>query len=286
MKYDQFSNYPLSIVSKIGIGGICPHYYVVYDEEAMCDIVALCRSLNYAYYIIGNASKILFSDGICPYVIIKNNINYLTIDENVIKVGAGYLLPMLCSRLIDLGFVGFAELSDIPGSIGGAIVMNAGANGKAISDYLESVEVLIDDKKVTIEKNELIFNYRYSSFQTNNYVILGATFKCQRGDSDVEIKKRDKYRIMRKERQPIANLSLGSTFINSEGKSIGNLIELMGLKGLHVGDAKISEKHGNFIVNNGKASAKNVALLIDIMTNKLYNTHRISPKLEIIILRW
>lgn len=285
MRYKHYINKSAKEVSYIGIGGGICDYFEVFDEEGLLYVIELAKKEKREYYIIGNASKLLFPDNRIDVIIIKMCLRKYEISEDKLFVEAGVSLIKIARLLCKNNIAGFAGLADIPASIGGAIVNNAGAFGDEISKYLESVIVIEDGERRRINKEDMIFAYRYSSFKIRSCVIVSAIFYLKKSNEDEE-EKRKEFDLIRKKNQPYNERSLGSTFLNYPNLSVGQLIEELGLKGVRCGNAKISEKHGNFIVNLGDSTSKNVLDLIDIMTLKLYNKTRIVPRLEMIILRW
>ncbi len=222
------------------------------------------------YKIIGNGSNLILSESYDGTLINLKHFNNIEFNGNMVKVGAGYSLPKFAIESANKGLSGLVFASGIPGTIGGAIYMNAGAYGKEISDVLRSVTILDDELNIRVlNKEELSSSYRDSIFKHKNYVCLEALFELEYDDKDKILKEIKSIIETRKQKQPLEYPSAGSVFKNGEGYSAGRLIEKAGLKGMRVGDAEVSLKHANFIVNRGSAKASDVIKLIDIIKKKI-----------------
>lgn len=221
------------------------------------------------YKIIGNGSNLIISESY-DGVLIKLDFDNLVIDGTKVKVGASYSLSKLSMECAKKGLSGLEFACGIPGTVGGAIYMNAGAYGSNISDVLKSVTVLDKNYEVKVLDASLLeLGYRDSIFKNNDYVILEGEFVLNYKNSDAILNDIKDIMASRREKQPLEYPSAGSVFRNPEGYSAGRLIEKAGLKGLRVGDAEVSLKHANFIVNRGSASAEDVISLIDIIKDKV-----------------
>ena len=231
------------------------------------------------HFILGNGSNIIlpnYYDG----VVIKYFNNYNIFDE-YIEVDSGVMINKLSMELSKLGYKGFEWASGIPGTIGGCIYNNAGCYGSEISDNLIDVTVFYDNKIYCLRKDELAFSYRNSTFKMNNkFVILKAKFKYEKGDPEELldlIKTRTNKRI---ESQPLEYPSCGSVFRNPEGLVAGKLIDEANLKGKCVGGAMVSNKHANFIINNGNATPEDVIKLINEIKDTIKKNYNIDLVLE------
>jgi UDP-N-acetylmuramate dehydrogenase len=211
--------------------------------------------------------------------VVLNKIDFCDWSEGFVNVGAGYSFSLLGVQTARKGFSGLEFASGIPATVGGAVFMNAGANGKETADCLKSV--LHFDGKVRREfsRAELEFSYRSSPFQKMGGAILAATFELK---PEGEARKRQLEIVdYRMKTQPLKDKSAGCVFRNPPGQSAGAVIDQCGLKGLHVGGAKVSEIHANFIVNEGKASAQEVLQLIALVQEKVYEKTGIHLEPEI-----
>lgn len=233
------------------------------------------------YFILGNGSNIILPDYYDGVVIKLKYFNNYNIFDEYIEVDSGVMINKLSMELSKLGYKGFEWASGIPGTIGGCIYNNAGCYGSEISDNLIDVTVFYDNKIYCLRKDELSFSYRNSTFKMNNkFVILKAKFKFEKGDPEELldlIKVRTNKRI---ESQPLEYPSCGSVFRNPEGLIAGKLIDEANLKGKCVGGAMVSNKHANFIINNGNATPEDIIKLINEIKNTIKKNYSIDLVLE------
>jgi len=181
---------------------------------------------------------------------------------------------------------GLEYLALIPGTLGGALYGNAGVKDHEIYDNLVSIEVIRNNELIILKKEDIDIKYRYTSFKENNDILVRATFKLEKGNID-ELKDIVKEnRLKRLETQPLEFKNAGSVFKNPEGDAAGRLIDSLGLKGYNVGNAEISTKHANFIINKGSATGKEIRELINIIKEKVYEKYHIKLELEQIIVDW
>ncbi|MFN4175177.1 MAG: UDP-N-acetylmuramate dehydrogenase, partial [Parachlamydiaceae bacterium] len=237
--------------------------------EELKEAIAFAREKNLPYLVLGKGSNCLFHHEGYDGVVIQNKIDFFENPEpGVYRVGAGFSFALLGTKASQAGFSGLEFATGIPASVGGAIFMNAGANGSETKDSLSSVEFLNDEGKVIVlSKEELFFGYRTSSFQTMKGAILAATFKLT--PSQMARQKQLEIISYRKKTQPYGDKSAGCVFRNPDCGHAGRLIEEAGLKGMKVGDAEVSTMHANFIVNKGNASSDDVLNLIEIVRKKV-----------------
>lgn len=266
---------------KVGGKAICA--VIPEDEKKLITLLSYLRENKIKYKVLGNGSNVIFNDSGYNGVIVKlDNFNYLNIINNKIIVGAGYPLNKLALRVSRLGLTGMEFATGIPGTVGGAVYMNAGAYKSDMGYILTSIKVLTPDYKIKVMKNEeLDFHYRSSFLQKNKgYVCLEATITLIKGNS-VEImdliNERKKRRI---ETQPLEYPSAGSVFRNPEGDFAGRLIEEIGYKGKSIGGAMVSEKHANFIINTGSATGEDIKKLIKEIKEKIKEKYNIELKVE------
>lgn len=233
------------------------------------------------YFILGNGSNIILPDYYDGVVIKLKYFNNYNIFDEYIEADSGVMINKLSMELSKLGYKGFEWASGIPGTIGGCIYNNAGCYGSEISDNLIDVTVFCDNKIYCLRKDELSFSYRNSTFKMNNkFVILKAKFKFEKGDPEELldlIKVRTNKRI---ESQPLEYPSCGSVFRNPEGLIAGKLIDEANLKGKCVGGAMVSNKHANFIINNGNATPEDIIKLINEIKNTIKKNYNIDLVLE------
>ena len=219
-------------------------------------------------------------------IVIKIDINKFELieenDEQKLIVGAGNKISEVAQKLLKEELSGFEELSGIPGTIGGAIKMNAGAHGKEIKDVIECVTVMKPNGDIEeILNKDLEFEYRSSNIQKNKYIVLEAKFILQKGTSEDMKKKMDEYKKYRIEKQPIEYPSAGSTFKRGDGYITAKLIDDAGLKGYTIGGAKVSEKHAGFVINKGGATAKEILQLIQYIKDTIKEKFGVDIALEV-----
>ena len=231
--------------------------------------------------VIGNGSNLIFLKNYDGIIIKLDKFNDLEIDDNIITVGAGYSLIKLALKTAKLGLSGLEFASGIPGTIGGAIYMNAGAYKKSMSDIVTEILVIDDNLKLkTINAKDLRFKYRHSLLKEKNYICLSATMKLEKEKPEKILAIIKDRKERRKQTQPLNYPSAGSVFRNPKDDFAGRLIEELGLKGYKIGDAMISKKHANFIVNTNKAKGKDVKKLIELVQKEAKEKYNIDLILE------
>ncbi len=256
---------PLSTVSSFRIGGNAS--YVIYPtvSHEIASVSAFCKSISIPCIVIGNASNLLFSDsGYEGAVIVTTQVKDIVIDGNTVKVGCGASLTHLASVVAEASLTGLEFAYGIPGTVGGAVYMNAGAYGGEIKDVCLSVTVYDGelDEIYDIKAEDCGFGYRESIFQNSDKIILGAKLRLSEGVHSDITEKMNCLMQQRIDKQPLNYPSAGSTFKRYPGFFSGKLIEEAGLKGYTVGGAQVSEKHAGFIINVGNATASDVLALI------------------------
>ena len=256
----------LSKYTTFKIGGPARVLIEAKSDEEVLKLVRLFDEMKEDYLIIGNGSNLLITDaGIeRPVIVLDKNFSNITmIDEVTLYAEAGASLKSLANKALDLGLGGLEAISGIPGTVGGAVYMNAGAYGSEIKDVVTKIRYIKDDSIAELDASEANFAHRRSIFQDKGYIILGAYFKLVKKDKkDIEEEQRD-YTQRRKDKQPLEYPSAGSVFKRPEGYYASKLIEDAGLKGIAVGGAMVSKKHSGFIINTGSASFDDVVTLIE-----------------------
>lgn len=260
------------------------------DEKKLIQLLKKTRELNIKYKILGNGSNTLFSDSTYDGVLIKlDNLNDVKFYLNTVKVGAGVNLIKLSNQTIKKGLVGLEFAAGIPGTVGGAIYMNAGAYNSDMGYIVKSVKVLTPKFQIiNMTNRECDFHYRTSFFQKNrDFICLEVTIKFKKGKREaLEEVVRDR-RERRLASQPLEYPSAGSVFRNPpENLPAGKLIEDLGLKGKRIGGAMVSEKHANFIINYENAKAKDIKELIDLVHKKVLEKYNIDLKVEQEFVNW
>lgn len=279
----------LSTLTTYKTGGIAK--LVVYPNNInnLKKLLKLIHKHNIKYFILGKGSNTLFSDKEFNGVIIKlDKLNNFEIKETEIYVESGMILSKLVQASIKNELTGLEFAIGIPGTIGGAIYMNAGAYGSKMSNIVKSVIVL--DEKLQIEEiplEKLKFDYRYSIFQANkNLICVAANIKLEHGNHDEIDSKIKENLLKRKNSQPLEYPSAGSVFRNPEGNYAGKIIEELGLKGKNIGGAEISTKHANFIINKNNASSSDILNLIKLVQKEVKDEYKIDLKLEQQLVNW
>ena len=254
------------------VGGPADYFVIPKTVEEVCETVKVCREENVPYYIIGNGSNLLVGDGGYRGVVIQmfKELSDIKVEGNVITAQAGCRLSQIAAEALKAGLGGFEFAAGIPGTLGGAVIMNAGAYGGEMKDVLETVTVLTKDGKVEVlQKEELGLGYRRSKVADDEDIVLGATIRLEPKTQE-EIKAvMDDLRERRVSKQPLEYPSAGSTFKRPEGYFAGKLIQDAGLRGFSVGGAQVSEKHCGFVINKGEATAKDIMELINSVTEKV-----------------
>ena len=277
---------PMKKYTSFKIGGTADEFIKVKDEQELKEALKYAKNKNLKITIIGNGSNLLVLDKGIRGLVIKIDIQKLEIEKKEkyaeITVGSGYKTMALGIKLMNEGISGFEELSGIPGTIGGAIFMNAGAYGKEIKDInISTICMDYDGKIFELPNKEQEFEYRSSIFNKKDYIILETKLKLEYGKKEKIKKKMDEYLSSRKEKQPIEYPSAGSTFKRQEGVITAKLIDECGLKGFQIGGAKVSEKHAGFVINYDNATAKDVINLIKYIKEKINEKYGIKIKEEI-----
>ena len=256
---------PMSRHTTFRVGGPADFFVTPKAKEEVRDVICICKEAGMPYYIIGNGSNLLVPDAGYRGVIIQiyKEMNEVKVEGNLVKAQAGALLSGIAAKALGAELTGFEFASGIPGTIGGACVMNAGAYGGEMKDVLESVTVLTGEGKIIeLDRNELELGYRTSVIAKEGYIVLGAVLKLERGDGEKIKTYMDELKEKRVTKQPLEYPSAGSTFKRPEGYFAGKLIEDAGLRGFQVGGAQVSEKHCGFVINRDHATAADIMELM------------------------
>jgi len=256
---------PMKLHTTFRIGGPAKYFVIPETKEEVKEVVACCKSEGMPYYILGNGSNLLVSDKGYEGVVIQifKNMNQITLEGDTITAQAGAILSSVANKALEAELTGFEFAAGIPGTLGGACVMNAGAYGGEMKDVLVNVVVLTQDGEfLTIPKEELELGYRTSVIAKKNYIVLEATIKLTKGDKNAIKERMDELKVQRTTKQPLEYPSAGSTFKRPVGHFAGKLIQDAGLRGFQVGGAQVSEKHCGFVINKDQATAADVAELM------------------------
>jgi UDP-N-acetylmuramate dehydrogenase len=279
---DIKENVSLKTLTTLKVGGISKYVFYPKDVTSLKKALTLFKENNINYKIFGNGSNIIPSDKIYDGVIIKlSSLNNLKINDEVIEVEAGYSLMKLAKEVIKLGLSGLEWANGIPGTIGGAVYMNAGAYKQDMSFVLEKITALDENMNiVTLNKDELDFSYRHSRLMEENLICLSATLKLEKKDISLIEEVVNKRKEKRMETQPLEYPSAGSVFRNPFNDFAGRLVEECNLKGKQIGGAMISLKHANFIINKDNATGKDVLDLINLAKKEVKEKFNIELKQE------
>ena len=265
------------------IGGKCEYLVLPDNEKELINILKFAKENNIPLNIIGNGSNVLFSDDFHKGIIIKTTrLDNIEINENEITAYCGAKLSKVCAVALENSLGGMEELNGIPGTVGGAVFMNAGAYGGEIKDVCIETTYIDEDFNIkTLKQEEQDFSYRHSFFSDKNCIIIKSIFRLEKGNQAEIKEKMQEYIKRRNDKQPLNFPNAGSTFKRPEGYFAGKLIEDCNLKGFCVGDACVSEKHCGFVINKGNATAKDVNELIKYIQKTVKENFGVTLETEI-----
>lgn len=292
-------NEPMKKYTTFKVGGPAECLIKIDNEEDLKEILKFAKEKNIEITIIGNGSNLLVLDGGIKGITLLIRIEGIKIleeskvrsnkeleeykeDKFIIEVKSGTKISILGQKLANLEIEGFEELSGIPGTIGGAVIMNAGAHGKEMKDIVKSVKCIdYTGKVIRFTNEEMQFSYRTSKLKNNKFIIIAVTLELNKGKKEEIQEKMKKFRDYRKEHQPIEYPSAGSTFKRGEDFITAKLIDEAGLKGFSIGNAEVSTKHAGFVINKGNATAKDILELIEYIKKVVYEKFGKELNLEI-----
>lgn len=288
---EKFKNYgevlydePLKKYTSFKTGGPAKVLLIPKTESDLIESIKICREESLKYVVLGNCTNVLVDDNGFDGIVImlKNTLNDIKIEDNYLTAQSGATLKQIANRACEKSLTGLEFAHGIPGSVGGGVIMNAGAYDGEIKDVVESVRMLDDNLNIIELKNsEMNFGYRKSIAQENNYIILSAKFKLKEGSSDEIVSKMEELSKRRAEKQPLELPSAGSTFRRPEGYYAGKLIDDSGLRGFTHGGAGISEKHCGFVVNKNNATSKEIKETIEIVQKVVYDNFKVKLVREV-----
>jgi UDP-N-acetylmuramate dehydrogenase len=272
---------PLAKYTSFRIGGPADFYLEPVDKFDLIEVVRFFKKFDYRFMIIGKGSNLLISDGGFrgAAINLEEGLGTVSLESDYVVADAGVRLSKFVDFCIQHEKTGVEMLAGIPGTVGGAVIMNAGAYGGEISNHLVEVEIYRDDMIQKIKKEQAGFSYRRSGFARD--VILNASFRLPQGNLTKLLQRRRELLLKRNQSQPLNLPNSGSMFKNPQGAFAAKLVEEAGLKGKQIGQAQISERHGNFIVNHGGASADNVLDLVKLARKKVFERTGIKLELEV-----
>lgn len=265
-KEQILKNEPMKMHTTFRVGGPADYLVTPCSEEEISGVLALCRECEMPVFILGKGSNLLVGDKGIRGVVVKIARDYsqIFVEGEKITAQAGASLAQIAAKALEEELAGFEFAAGIPGCLGGAVMMNAGAYGGEMKDVIRMVTVLDKDGQIRqIPADEMEFGYRTSVVEKNGYVVLGAEILLHKGAHDDIKAVMDDLRQKRVSKQPLEFPSAGSTFKRPEGYFAGKLIQDAGLRGYSVGDAQVSEKHCGFVINKGQASAAQILQLIE-----------------------
>ena len=276
---------PLYRHTSFRIGGPADAFILPSQPDELIEIIKKCRELGLPFTLIGDGTNVLVCDeGIRGVVVSTKQMNgYKLTEDGELRALAGARISKLADVACSRSFDGLAFASGIPGTIGGAVFMNAGAYGSEIGDFVESVVVYGDERKV-LTKEDMGFGYRKSMLQNGSLVVLEVHLQLQKGIEQDIRKKMAELNSKRKESQPLDLPNAGSTFKRPPGGYAAELIDKAGLKGLQIGGARVSDKHAGFIINMGNASAKDVLELMETVRRKVFEIYNVCLEPEVRVL--
>lgn len=276
-----YENIDLKKYTTYKVGGTGRLLVIPDTTEKLIELLNYLKENNIKYKIIGNGSNLIFVNDYDGVIIKLDKLNNVQINDNEVVVGAGISLIGLALKVSRMGLKGMEFATGIPGTIGGAVYMNAGAYKEDMASIIKKVKLLDEnDNIVELDKEELEFGYRKSILQTKKYVCLEATLLLEHGNVDEIMALIEKRKQKRLETQPLEYPSAGSVFRNPENGFAWQLVDDIGYKGKRIGDAMVSEKHANFIINVGNATGSDIKELIYEIKNKVKDKYNVDLKVE------
>lgn len=280
------NNEPLHKHTSFKIGGNADVFLTPDTPELMQQMLHILQLNGYRYFVLGGGNNLIFSDaGFRGVILSTKKLNSIIIKDNVVTAQSGVCLKDLTNLCLDNSLSGLEFACGIPGSVGGAVFMNAGAYGGEMKDVITSVDYLNHDNKLS---NHTLgghnFAYRTSIYQQRNYLVIQAEFTLKEANKEDIQAKMQELTHSRESKQPLEFPSAGSTFRRPEGHFVGKLIDDCGLKGYSIGGAQISQKHSGFIVNKGGATAKDVISLIEFIKDTVFSKYKVTLHTEVRII--
>ncbi len=267
------------------VGGEAEYFAKIQEKSQLITIMDYLRKTEQPYFVLGNGSNILVSDKGYEGVILNLSagLKNIEIEGKRVTAEAGALLSTVAVRACEAGLAGFEFAAGIPGTIGGAIVMNAGAYDGEMKQVVESVTVLGGDGEIMVLDNETMeFGYRSSIIKNRPFIVMETVLRLEEGDKEQIKGRMEELNKRRREKQPLNYPSAGSTFKRPEGHFAGKLIMDAGLRGFRIGGARVSEKHCGFVINEGNATATDVADVIDEVIERVKDKFGVTLETEII----
>ena len=277
-----FQNEMMKKHTSFKIGGPADFFIIIESVEELKAVLKFAKELDIPVTCIGNGSNLLIKDNGIRGLTIKLDFKDLTINEDEIEAGAGVPIPVLARKAYENGLSGLEFASGIPGTLGGAIKINAGAYGGEFKDVVDFTTYLDNNLQIhTVSNEDQNFSYRNSRFNNTDDIIISAKMKLKKENKDIIKAKMDELSAKRKDKQPINFPNAGSVFKRKNEYIAAEVIDKCGLKGYNIGDAYISDLHAGFIVNKGNATAQDVIQLIEYIKNTVHEKYNVDLELEI-----
>lgn len=277
-------NFKLAPLTTMEIGGECGLFIEPNSEECLIEVLNACRAEKIMYFLLGKGSNLLINRFGGVIIKLGSALGGISFEGTQVTAGAGGSLAALCSSAAGKGLSGMENLYGIPGSVGGALYMNAGAYGSEMKDVVISARCIDPNGRIVgLNADEMKLSYRHSVFSENNFCILSVTMELQNGDETAIRARMTEVAAKRRDKQPLEYPSCGSTFKRPEGYFAAALIEECGLKGFTIGGAQVSEKHSGFVINKGGASFEDVMALVDHIKRTVREKKGVELECEMLI---
>ena len=278
---------PMSRHTTFRVGGEAACMLLIHSEEELCKLIPYFKLIGQEYFILGNGSNLLVGDKGYQGIVLKldKGMQEIQVEDTRIRVKAGALLSQTANLARDHGLTGMEFAAGIPGSIGGAVVMNAGAYEGEMKQIVESVRAMNTDGEILILDNDTMeFGYRTSVIRNRPFVVLEAVLTLQKGDVQAITARMEELAQLRRSKQPLEYASAGSTFKRPEGYFAGKLIMDAGMRGYRIGGAQVADKHCGFIVNTGKATAADIKEVIEEVQARVKQRFHVDLEPEVVFL--
>ncbi|MDY3919493.1 MAG: UDP-N-acetylmuramate dehydrogenase [Candidatus Limivivens sp.] len=282
-----YTNEPMKNHTTFRIGGPADYFVQPHSKAEIAAVIKACRDAREPYFILGNGSNLLVGDKGYRGLVIQIFKNYcdITVQGEEMRVKSGALLSKVARKALEYGLTGFEFAAGIPGTMGGAVYMNAGAYGGEIRDILKETIVLTEELEIcTVSREELELGYRTSSVAKNHWLVLEAVLLLRKGNREEIQARMEELKAQRISKQPLDYPSAGSTFKRPAGYFAGKLIMDAGLQGFSVGGAQVSAKHCGFVINTGNATAKDVTELMKAVSDTVYEKFQVRLEPEVRLL--
>ncbi|MCR5066997.1 MAG: UDP-N-acetylmuramate dehydrogenase [Erysipelotrichaceae bacterium] len=286
---DLESNVSFKNLTTFRVGGIARNVFYPRNIFGLTNAISICRQEDIPFKVLGNGSNILASDDDFEGLIIKLTRYFIDyyFDDEYLYAQCGCSLIALSYKAMEMSLSGLEFANGIPATLGGALFMNAGAYKYEMSDVVDEVQVLVDDDVMWLTKDQCQFSYRSSIFQRHpEWTIVSCKLKLKKGENEAIQQLVNSRREKRRSTQPLNFPSAGSTFRNPEGSFAWKYIDEIGYRGKKIGGAQVSEKHSNFIINTGNATAGDIRKLADEIIEKVKKEHNIELKMEVEKFNW